>query len=159
MERLERDGDQFQYGGPHLCAGWKFATPDGKAHFTSLWPRAQERPSGSIVVSTRRGKQFNSMVQEAEDPLTGAGRDAIFMCEADARALELGEGDPAALVNTQGRLRGRIHLAPVAPGTCRSTGPRRRCSSPAIPPRAGPSLAFTTSTRWSASSPSARRPR
>ncbi len=116
IERLAREGDQFQYGGPHLCAGWRFATPDGKAHFTALWPPAIERPAGAFVVSTRRGKQFNSMVQEADDPLTGAGRDAVLMCEADARALGLREGDGVVLSNAQGRMEGRVHVAPVAPG-------------------------------------------
>ena len=30
-------------------------------------------------MSTRRGKQFNSMVLAATDPLTGAGRDAVYI--------------------------------------------------------------------------------
>jgi molybdopterin-dependent oxidoreductase alpha subunit len=116
IEKLAREGDQFQYGGPHLCAGWRFGTPDGKAHFTVLAPPALERPAGTFAVSTRRGKQFNSMVHEAHDSLTGGGRDAVFMAEADAAALGLKDGDPVALSNEHGRLVGRVHLAPVARG-------------------------------------------
>jgi anaerobic selenocysteine-containing dehydrogenase len=116
IERLEREGDQLQVGGPRLCEGWRFGTPDGKAHFTPLQPPEIARPAGTFVVSTRRGKQFNSMVHEADDPLTGAGRDAVFMDEADAVALGLREGDAVTLVNDRGRLLGRVHLAQVARG-------------------------------------------
>src|SRR2546429_1007221 len=31
FQHLSRTGDAFQYGGPHLCAEWKFPTPDGQA--------------------------------------------------------------------------------------------------------------------------------
>lgn len=41
------------------------------------------RPAKMFAVSTRRGKQFNSMVQREIDLLTGAGRDDILMNEAD----------------------------------------------------------------------------
>jgi molybdopterin-dependent oxidoreductase alpha subunit len=116
IERLEREGDSFQYGGPHLCAGWKFGTPDGKAHFTPLVPPELPRPEGTFMVSTRRGKQFNSMVQAEHDALTGGERDSVFMAEADADALGLTEGDAVALVNEHGRMEGRVHLAPVARG-------------------------------------------
>src|SRR5712691_72141 len=36
VQRLKQIGDAIQYGGPHLCAGWKFPTPDGKAHFRAV---------------------------------------------------------------------------------------------------------------------------
>ena len=117
IERLEREGDSFQHGGPHLCAGWRFGTPDGKAHFTPLVPPELARSAGTFMVSTRRGKQFNSMVQADHDPLTGGDRDAVFMAEGDAAALGLREGDAVALVNEHGRLLGRVHLAPVARGS------------------------------------------
>jgi anaerobic selenocysteine-containing dehydrogenase len=117
IQRLEAAGDQFQYGGPMLCEGWRFATADGKAHFKVVPLPRQERPAGTFVVSTRRGKQFNSMVQEARDPLTGSGRDAVLMSPTDARGLGLRDGDGVALLSDQGQFRGRVHLAPVAPGS------------------------------------------
>ena len=40
-----------------------------------------------FVLATRRGKQFNSMVQQDRDPLTGAERDHIFMAEAEGLPL------------------------------------------------------------------------
>jgi len=30
FQHLNKTGDAFQYGGPHLCADWKFPTPDAK---------------------------------------------------------------------------------------------------------------------------------
>jgi len=116
IEKLSRAGDQFQYGGPMLCAGWKFATPDGLAHFNPVPLPARARPEGAFAVSTRRGKQFNSMVQEERDALTDAARDAVFMSPADAESLGLGEGDEVVLESQQGRLRGHVHLAPVKAG-------------------------------------------
>jgi len=116
IQRLEKAGDQFQYGGSMLCAGWNFSTPDGKAHFNPVPLVIRERPPGTFVVSTRRGKQFNSMVQEAEDALTGAARDAVLMSREDAERLELAEGDAVVLESEQGSLNGHVHLAPMKPG-------------------------------------------
>src|SRR5205807_1775675 len=72
IRQLEREGDQFQYGGPHLCWGWNFPTPDGKAHFSLTEAIGREVPDGMFVVTTRRGRQFNSMVQAERDDHTGA---------------------------------------------------------------------------------------
>lgn len=116
IQRLARAGDSFQYGGPMLCANWKFETPDGKAHFNPVPIVIRERPAGTFVVSTRRGKQFNTMVQEERDALNGAGRDAVLMSPADAEALGFAEGAPLVLESEQGTLAGRVHLAPVKPG-------------------------------------------
>ncbi len=44
IARLAAEGDQFQNGGPMLCAGWKFSTPDGKAHFSAVTPPAGPTP-------------------------------------------------------------------------------------------------------------------
>jgi len=37
------------------------------------------REAGVFELSTRRGKQFNSLIYDEVDPITGANRDAIFM--------------------------------------------------------------------------------
>jgi predicted molibdopterin-dependent oxidoreductase YjgC len=116
VETLERTGDAVQWGGPRLCEGGRFPTPDGRARFTALTPHDAEVPPGRFRLSTRRGKQFNTMVFAERDPLTGAHRDAIFMSDADARRLGLGAGAAALVRSDHGELRGRIHLAPIAPG-------------------------------------------
>ena len=53
-------------------------------------------PTGAFTVATRRGKQFNSMVHDGVDPLTGAGRDAVYIDEADARSLGAADGAAGA---------------------------------------------------------------
>jgi anaerobic selenocysteine-containing dehydrogenase len=68
-------------------------------------------PPGHFVVSTRRGKQFNSMVQSTVDPLNGAHRDDILIDEADAAALGLRDGAPVVLRSAIGELRGRLKFA------------------------------------------------
>ena len=116
IQRLQKTGDAFQYGGPHLCAGGKFNTADGKAHFRAVALPNLDRPEGTFEISTRRGKQFNTLIYGEVDPLTGAGRDAIFMNPEDAAALHLRNRDRVALVNDLGRLEGRVFLAPMARG-------------------------------------------
>jgi molybdopterin-dependent oxidoreductase alpha subunit len=117
IEKLEKYGDQFQYGGPMLCTGWSFPTPDGKAHFSVVeLPRAYAA-DGRFVVTTRRGKQFNSVVHEAKDSLTGALREAILISRPDADRLAISTGDALVLRNEIGEFRGRAQVAPVTPGS------------------------------------------
>lgn len=115
IQHLKQTGDQVQYGGPHLCANWNFPTSDGKAHFAAVALPASEIPAGLFAVSTRRGKQFNTMVQEKKDALTGAGRDAVFINASDAADLGLREGDRIRLANRRGVFDGRVFVAPVKP--------------------------------------------
>jgi molybdopterin-dependent oxidoreductase alpha subunit len=116
IQHLRRAGDQFQYGGPHLCAGWQFPTADGKAHFSVVRPPAFELPQGMFIVATRRGKQFNSMVQEQKDALTAATREAVLINRDDARRLGLRDADPVVLRSDTGEFRGRVRIAPMQPG-------------------------------------------
>ena len=116
MQHLAKKGDQFQYGGPRLCSGWKFPTPDGKARFFTVDVPAQRVPAGMFLVSTRRGKQFNSMVQERRDSLTGAARDAVLISRHDAKRLGLRDGDRIVLHNDHGELHGRVCVAELKPG-------------------------------------------
>jgi molybdopterin-dependent oxidoreductase alpha subunit len=117
FQKLNKTGDAFQYGGPHLCAGWKFNTPDGKAHFIPVpLPDLRRAQPGEFEVSTRRGKQFNTLIYAEVDPLNGASRDAVLMNPEDAAALRLLNRDRIALLNRQGRYEGRVFLAPIARG-------------------------------------------
>ncbi|MBI4266668.1 MAG: molybdopterin-dependent oxidoreductase [Acidobacteria bacterium] len=116
IERLRAKGDQVQWGGRVLYADGEFATPDRKAHFMAVSPRGRHRDDGTFLLSTRRGKQFNSMVQREVDPLTGAARDAILMSDADADALSLSTGAALRLRSTFGSFEGRVLRAPIRPG-------------------------------------------
>ena len=116
IQRLKKTGDAFQYGGPHLCADGKFPTADGKAHFRPVALPNLERAPGEFEVSTRRGKQFNTLIYADVDPLTGAARDAVFMNPDDAATLRLRNSDRVTLVNQHGRYEARIFFAPIARG-------------------------------------------
>jgi molybdopterin-dependent oxidoreductase alpha subunit len=136
-QHLTKTGDAIQYGGRHLCADGKFATADGKAHFRVVELPRQTVPGSELgvsscavdastrnpkpqtrnfIVSTRRGKQFNTLIYDEIDPLTGAARDAIFISPDDAASLHLKGNDRIALVNDLGRYEGRVFLAPIARG-------------------------------------------
>ena len=117
---LREGGDSFQYGGPPLPR--RHELPDRRtAARTSPWSgrprRSRENGDGSLLLSTRRGKQFNSMVQESKDALTGATREAVMISAADAERLGVASGSGGRCSAAQtGELRCRVHLAPIAPG-------------------------------------------
>jgi predicted molibdopterin-dependent oxidoreductase YjgC len=116
IETLKAKGDQVQWGGRQLYADGRFATPDGRARFSTVSLRSRSRPPGQFSVSTRRGKQFNSMVQRSIDPLTGADRDDILISAADLALLRLPDGAVVRLRSADGLFRGRLKLAPIKPG-------------------------------------------
>jgi molybdopterin-dependent oxidoreductase alpha subunit len=111
IETLAHTGDSVQWGGRHLAAGGTFPTPSGKGRFAAVAPILVELPDGAFFVSTRRGKQFNSMVFNAVDPLNGARRDDVLIDESDARRSGFDDGDAVVLRSTVGEYRGRLRFA------------------------------------------------
>ena len=116
IEALEAKGDQVQWGGRTLYADGRFATADGKAHFTAVSPRPPLPDGDRFALSTRRGKQFNSMVQRSVDPLTGAGRDDILISADDLQRLRLIDGTAVRLRSVNGMFQGRLRAAAIKPG-------------------------------------------
>jgi molybdopterin-dependent oxidoreductase alpha subunit len=116
IERLQAEGDQVQWGGPLLYEDGVFATPDGKARFAAVVPPARRAPAGAFYVSTRRGKQFNSMVQREKDPLTGARREDVLLSPEDATRLGLRDGDAVRLRSRAGTFTGRARVDRIKPG-------------------------------------------
>lgn len=122
MGRLQKPGDSIQWGGPRLLEDG-FPTPDGKGHFTAVPLPEEVIPPGRFLLSTRRGKQFNSMVHGRRDPLTGARRDEILMAPQDAARLGLKDGDPILLRSETGEFRGRVRIDRIAPGSLQGHWP------------------------------------
>jgi len=116
IQRLRATGDAIQYGGPRLCEGGKFATPDGRAHFRAVPLPDIGRPAGVFEVSTRRGKQFNTLIYAEIDPLNGAPRDAVLINPDDAAVYHLVKGDRVRLRNELGVYAGTVFPAPIARG-------------------------------------------
>ncbi len=113
IERLRKSGDQFQWGGARLCDGWVFPTPDGRVHFDPVEPPEMAIPEGHLRLSTRRGKQFNSMVFKRTDPLTGAKRDALFISREDTERLGLCEGDRVLVRSEHGEVEARVKVSAI----------------------------------------------
>lgn len=116
IEGLERKGDHVQWGGGILYADGRFATPDGRAHFSVVRPLGRVRDADRFRVSTRRGKQFNSMVQRDVDPLTGGARDSVLMSPEDAQRMGVTDGDPVRLESDEGTFEGRVKVSPIRAG-------------------------------------------
>lgn len=125
IQDLRETGDAIQYGGPRLCDGGVFPTPDGHARFKVVpLPQESLEPIGfrnegkppRFLLSTRRGKQFNTLIYAEVDPLTGAPRDAILINPEDAARLHLARGDRLRLRNDTGTFEGSVFPAEIAPG-------------------------------------------
>jgi molybdopterin-dependent oxidoreductase alpha subunit len=123
IERLAATGDAIQIGGERLCEGGVFPTADGRASFSVVPVEVREVPPGRFVLSTRRGKQFNSMVWSDVDPLTGASRDALFVAADDAAALGVQDGAAVVVRSAYGEMRARVHVAPIRPGNVQAFFP------------------------------------
>lgn len=115
IEYLSQAGDHIQWGGRQLCQK-RFRTPDGKAAFACLTPPELHLQPGEYRVSTRRGKQFNSMVQKQRDPLTGARRLDILISAVDLEQLGLQDGEALTLVSDYGELQGFAKAVRIVPG-------------------------------------------
>ena len=121
VDHLGKLGDSVQWGGPRLGADGAFSTPDGKAHFAVVRPAPEDHTSDNdrpvtFVLSTRRGKQFNTMVFAETDPLTGAPRDGVLMNADDARRLAVVGGAAVMLRSEYGEMRAHVHVAPIRSG-------------------------------------------
>ena len=117
VEKLEKAGDWIQWGGERLFSSGFPGMPEGRARFAALPLPETQVPEGQFYLTTRRGKQFNSMLYGARDPLTGAARAAVFVSERDADALGLADGARVRLRSETGQYEARVRRAPVKPRT------------------------------------------
>jgi predicted molibdopterin-dependent oxidoreductase YjgC len=132
IEDLSDTGDAIQWGGRHLCAGGVFPTPSGRARFTVL-DSPLPADASRFTVATRRGKQFNSMVWEEVDPLTGAARDAIYIDADDAASLGLEDGSLVRLSSSAGEYVGHLMCVDLPTGTLQVHWPEGNVLIPGTP--------------------------
>ena len=116
IQHFDDTGDSIQYGGAHLCAKWEFPTPDGQAHFVVVQVPCSANREGWFKVSTRRGRQFNSMIYEEVDPINNAARDSILMNPEDAADHHFTQNEKVRLISKTGVFEGHILLASIARG-------------------------------------------
>jgi anaerobic selenocysteine-containing dehydrogenase len=103
---------------------------DGCA-FTPVALPEERVPEGLFLLTTRRGRQFNNMVLDQNDPITGARRDDIIMSKEDAERLGLRNGDSITLPNQLGVLHGRVKIDRIKPGCLQVHWPEANVIIPA----------------------------
>ena len=113
IEDFREPGDWIQWGGDRLFADGFPGRPDGRARFSLLPLPETQIPEGKFYLTTRRGKQYNSMRYGDSDPLTAASRRAVLISPSDADSLGLLDGAPVRLRSETGVFEGHVQRAPV----------------------------------------------
>ncbi|WP_246939016.1 FdhF/YdeP family oxidoreductase [Bacillus pinisoli] len=116
IQQLKESGDVFQWGGAWLCEEGICPTADGKGNLISVEIPSLGKKEDQFIVTTRRGKQFNSMVYSEIDPLNGAGRYDVLMSAEDAHRLSIVEGEAVVLYNGFGVFQGKAKFVEIAKG-------------------------------------------
>ncbi|MGD6957479.1 FdhF/YdeP family oxidoreductase [Rossellomorea aquimaris] len=130
VQHLKKKGDVFQWGGAWLCEGGICPTPDGKGNLISVdIPDLNKKPN-QFYLTTRRGKQFNSMVYKEVDPFNNAERYDVLMNKDDANELSVAEGEGIVLYNRYGVFQGRAKFVDIAPGNVEVHFPEGNCLLP-----------------------------
>lgn len=116
VQHLKKQGDVFQWGGAWLCEGGVCPTPDGRGNLISVEIPDLNRKEGQFIVTSRRGKQFNSMVYKEVDPFNGAERYDVLMNAEDAKRLSIAEGEGIVVYNGFGVFQGKAKFVDIAVG-------------------------------------------
>jgi len=119
--QLKAEGDAIQYGGVRLlenaiCPAFE----DQKARFSVTAP---PQLRAKLLLVTRRGAQFNSILWNDHDPLTGLDRDEVIVAPGDAATLGLRDGDAVLLRSPHGEYRARLRTGPLAEGCVQAHWP------------------------------------
>ncbi|WP_202079223.1 FdhF/YdeP family oxidoreductase [Caldalkalibacillus salinus] len=130
IQHLKKQGDVFQWGGAWLCEDGVCPTSDGKGNLISIDLPENRRTEGEFNVTTRRGKQFNSMVYSQKDPFNAADRYDILLNKADAQKLGIEEGEAIIAHNEYGMMQGQAKFADVKKGNVQVHWPEGNCLIP-----------------------------
>ncbi len=130
IQHLKNRGDVFQWGGAWLCEGGICPTPDGRGNLLPIELPELRKPEGRFYVTTRRGKQFNSMIYGEKDPFNGAGRYDVLISESDASMLNIADGEAIVVYNEHGVFQGRAKRADVKQGNIEVYWPEGNCLMP-----------------------------
>lgn len=112
---LKKAGDQFQWGGTRL-GEQGFSTPDGKARFSTVSAADVRALDDRFVLSTRRGKQFNSMAFVDRDNLAGAQIDHVIISEHELSKRGWSTGMSVRVRSNHGSIKGRLATGNIRDG-------------------------------------------
>ena len=114
IETLEREGQWVQWGGERLFEDGFARMPGGRARFSAVPVPSVEIPPGKYHLTTRRGKQFNSMSHGERDLLMGSsGRRDVLVHPQDAATIGVREGEGLLLRSDVGEWTGVARFAPM----------------------------------------------
>lgn len=116
IQHLKKQGDVFQWGGAWLCEDGNFPTVDHKGQLLPIKCPEDRQTEGYFTLTTRRGKQFNSMIYDTKDPFNGADRFDILINSIDANKLGLKDGDRMILFNQYGTFQGQAKFSNIKSG-------------------------------------------
>jgi molybdopterin-dependent oxidoreductase alpha subunit len=128
IEHLEREGQWVQWGGERLFTDGFTRMPEGRARFSAVPLPGVAIPPGHFYLTTRRGKQFNSMAHGDKDFLIGSrSRRDVLMSPADGERLGLRDGDAVRLASEVGAWVGQVRLAPMKERHLQTYWPETNC--------------------------------
>ncbi|MGV3467250.1 MAG: molybdopterin dinucleotide binding domain-containing protein, partial [Heyndrickxia sp.] len=116
IQYLSKKGDVFQWGGAWLCEDGICPTEDGRGNLLPIELPELRKPEGHFYVTTRRGKQFNSMIYDEKDAFNHADRYDVLINEEDAKELNIAEGEAIVVYNKYGYFHGRAKYAEAQRG-------------------------------------------
>jgi molybdopterin-dependent oxidoreductase alpha subunit len=122
---LRKAGDSVQWGGPLLCETTFPNLPDGRARFVTHATLPEVAvPPGHFYLTTRRGKQFNSIVIKGHDPVHGGYlRTDVLIHPEDLAGLGLADGERAQLVSEVGAMEVRLRASDIRRGVLQAYWP------------------------------------
>ena len=125
VANLNQEGQSVQYGGEILLQNGVCPNlPDGRARFTCQTPENDVPGPNQFYLTTRRGKQFNSIIYGVSHPLIGSkSRDEVYFAAKDAAELNLKEGDRLLLKSDFGHLEGVCRIGSLARRTLQAFWP------------------------------------
>ncbi|MEC2073885.1 FdhF/YdeP family oxidoreductase [Alkalihalophilus marmarensis] len=116
VQDLKKQGDVFQWGGAWLCEDGICPTPDGRGSLIPVEIPDMGKKEGNFVLTTRRGKQFNSMVYKETDPFNNAERYDVLINAKDAQELRIAQGEGVVIYNDFGVFQGKAKYADITSG-------------------------------------------
>ncbi len=121
---LSKAGDWIQWGGPLLCTDGFDGMPERRGRFVVHARPRVEVPEGYFYLTTRRGKQFNSIVLKEHDAVHGGFlRTDVLIHPEDLAALGFVDGDPARLASELGTMDCRLRAADIRRGVLQGYWP------------------------------------
>jgi molybdopterin-dependent oxidoreductase alpha subunit len=116
IQHLKAKGEVFQYGGAWLCEDGVCPTKDGRGTLLPIELPERRKPEGHFYVTSRRGKQFNSMIYNEKDPFNAADRYDVLMNPQDGASHHIHEGEPVVVHNSIGTFYGHAKFVNIRRG-------------------------------------------